>query len=165
MGAGDSPAANRADTTFRKTHYVRWEIVKPRADSPHCLNSLGPVTIRFRLRVETPIQRGHSGIALFNVERQLIWAWATSDLELKAGETELSYTFPMLPLRPGPYSWQVSIWDEKNLLDLCDCTPEMIISTENFQHALDEWNGILNVPVKFEVSMEEQAKDATGSRI
>ena len=165
MVAGDSPAANRADTTFRKTHYVRWEVVEPRADSPHCLNSLGPVTIRFHLRVEMPIQRGHSGIALFNVERQLIWAWATSDLELKAGENELSYTFPMLPLRPGPYSWQVSIWDEKNLLDLCDCTPEMIISTENFQHTLDKWNGILNVPVKFEVSMEEQAKDATGSRI
>jgi homopolymeric O-antigen transport system ATP-binding protein len=165
MGTGDSPAADRANTTFRKTRYVRWEIVETRADSPHCLNSLGPVTIRFHLRVETPIQRGHSGIALFNVERQLIWAWAASDLELKAGENELSYTFPMLPLRPGPYSWQVSIWDEKNLLDLCDCTPEMIISTENFQHALDEWNGILNVPVKFEVSMEEQAKDATGSRI
>jgi len=28
----------------------------------------------------------------------------------------------------------------------------MIIATENYQHALDEWNGVLNVPCSFEVN-------------
>jgi lipopolysaccharide transport system ATP-binding protein len=165
MRGADPQDVSRPEGTNRETHFVHWEIVEPRMDSPHALNSLGPVTVCFHLKVEKPIQHGHSGVALFNVERQLIWAWGTDDLEFKAGDNELRYTFPGLPLRPGPYSWQVSIWEDRKLLDLCECTPEMIISTENFQHSSDEWNGILNVPVKLDVRMEERVGDAARPRI
>ena len=28
---------------------------------------------------------------------------------------------------------------------------EMIVATEAYQHARDEWNGVLNLPVQFEI--------------
>jgi hypothetical protein len=54
-------------------------------------------------------------------------------------------------VRPGAYSWQVSLYEEGDQLDVWDCLPAMIVATENFQHARDEWNGILNVPCGFVV--------------
>jgi len=73
-------------------------------------------------------------------------------VKLGIGEHEFRYTFPMLPLRPGPYSWQVSLYDEGEQLDAWDCVPEMIIATEGHQHPDDEWNGVLNIPSEFTIS-------------
>jgi hypothetical protein len=75
-----------------------------------------------------------------------MWASATDQVELEPGTHEFRYTFPTLPLRPGAYSWQVSLWENGQVVDLWDCLPDMIIATEVHQHARDEWNGILNVP-------------------
>jgi hypothetical protein len=80
-----------------------------------------------------------------------MWGWATDDLQLEPGMHEFSYTFPNLPLRPGPYSWQVSLWENGKIVDLWDCVPDMIIATEVNQHPQDEWSGILNVPCQLEV--------------
>jgi hypothetical protein len=57
----------------------------------------------------------------------------------------------MLPVRPGPYTWHVSLYDDGQLVDVWDCLPEMIVATEIHQHSRDEWNGVLNIPCKFEV--------------
>jgi hypothetical protein len=38
------------------------------------------------------------------------------------------------------------LWEEGKLLDLWDCTPDMIIATEVHQHPQDQWKGLLNVP-------------------
>jgi hypothetical protein len=61
----------------------------------------------------------------------------------------------MLPLRPGAYSWQVSLWEDGELLDLWDCLPELNIATPVFQHAKDSWNGILNIPCEFSIQPNE----------
>jgi hypothetical protein len=103
---------------------------------------------------------GHHGIALFNMERQLMWAWAAKGLEFNPGMHELRYTFPVLPLRPGSYHWQVTLYDEHGLVDSWDCIPEMIIATKNHQHHMDQWNGILNVPCEFAVHLEKEIPDA-----
>ena len=105
--------------------------------------------MKFVLRLAEPIHNGHHGVALFTADRQIVWGWAADGLELEAGDIELTSTFPMLPLRPGPYQWQVSIWEDEELLDMWDCTPEMTIATEVHQHRLDEWNGIMNLPSRF----------------
>jgi len=42
-------------------------------------------------------------------------------------------------------------------VDLWDAVPEMIVATENYQHARDEWNGILNVPCIFEFRKENES--------
>jgi lipopolysaccharide transport system ATP-binding protein len=136
-----------------KGRFVRWEIVEPRGDDVHTLGTLGQVTIKFVVEIRQPIKKGHQGTALRNLDQQLMWAWAADDVELPVGTSELYYTFPMLPLRPGPYSWHVSLYEDGNLIDYWDCLPEMIVATDIHQHPSDEWNGILNIPSRFEVGV------------
>ena len=78
-----------------------------------------------------------------------MWARAVEGLELERGTHVLSHLFPTLPLKPGAYQWQVSLWDDGRMLDLWDCLPEMNIATEDHQHYLDQWNGILNIATEF----------------
>ena len=124
-------------------------------ENPNRLDSLGGVTVRFDLRLDSAVHRGHHGVALFTANRELLWAKAMDGLRLQPGLHTISYTFPCLPLRPGPYFWQVSLWEEGKLLDAWDCLPEMIVSTPNLQHARDEWNGVLNLPCEAVVTEGE----------
>jgi lipopolysaccharide transport system ATP-binding protein len=153
----------RPDGARSKARFLAWEIVEPRASHPHMLNSLDPVTVKFTVEVNEPVQSGHHGIALFNMDRQLMWAWAKDDVRLKPGIHSFTYTFPMLPLRPGAYAWQVSLWEDKQLLELWDCLPEMNIASKVFQHPRDDWNGILNVPCEFAIHDAEEVPIATSS--
>jgi hypothetical protein len=75
---------------------------------------------------------------------------------LEIGKHDLCYTFPMLPLRPGPYSWHVSLYDEGQEVDAWECLPEMVVATETHQHQYDNWNGILNMPSRFEITTEDK---------
>jgi lipopolysaccharide transport system ATP-binding protein len=152
MARGDSNGHSSARTTNSKGGFLRWEIVDPHSNESHFLNSLDPVTLKFIVVVHQPIRRGHHGIALFNAERQLIWAWAAENLQLEIGKHDLCYTFPMLPLRPGPYSWHVSLYEEGQEVDAWECLPEMVVATETHQHQYDHWNGILNMPSRFEIN-------------
>jgi hypothetical protein len=111
---------------------------------------VGPVTIKFTVQVNEYVHNGHHGAALFNSDRQLVWAWAGEKLRLDIGKHYFCYTFPMLPLRPGPYSWQVSLYEDADCVDAWDCLPEMTIAAENHQHQYDQWNGLLNIPTRFE---------------
>ena len=114
--------------------------------NPHHLDSFGETTVHFDFWLNDALHRGHHGVALFSADRELIWGRAIDDLHLQPGLHRISYTFPSLPLRPGPYFWQVSLWQDHDLFDLWDCLPEMIVSTPNLQHPRDEWSGLLNIP-------------------
>jgi ABC-type polysaccharide/polyol phosphate transport system ATPase subunit len=129
--------------------FVSWEIVEPRVENPCLLNTFGQVRLKFILRLSKPVSDGIHGIALYNHERQLMWGWAKYHFPLDEGIHEFHYSFPTLPLRPGIYSWQVSLYDGERQIDIWDCFPEMIIATEIHQHLRDEWNGVLNVPCAF----------------
>ncbi len=146
----ERPGAQKA-----RARFLSWEVVEPRTEQPNLLSSLGPVSVRFSMQVNEPVRIGHHGIALYNNEGQLIWGWATNNLELGVGAHEFCYAFPMLPLRPGPYTWQVSLYDERGLVDVCFCVPEMIVATEVHQHPLDECSGLLNVPCRFAIQQKE----------
>ena len=140
-----------------KGRFLRWEIVDALSGSSHILTTLDPVTIRFTVEVNDGIRGGHHGIALFNADRQLIWGWATDGVRLTPGKNELSYTFPMLPLRPGPYHWLVSLYgDGREEIDAWECLPEMIVAVPGYQHVYDHWNGVLNIPTEFRVGSPEQ---------
>ena len=149
MARGDSNGAQQHRGPGTKARFVKWEIAEPCGDDPHILTKLGPTTIKFTLQVHKPIQNGHHGIALFNAERQLMWGRATDGVQLDTGDHELVYAFPMLPLRPGPYSWLVSLYEDAKELDVWECTPEMNVGVENYQHQFDSWNGVLNIPASF----------------
>jgi ABC-type polysaccharide/polyol phosphate transport system ATPase subunit len=142
-------AAESTDAPSVRNGFVSWEIVEPRAENPSVLTTSGKVRVKFVLRLSKPVSDGIHGIALFNHERQLMWGWAKYHFQLDEGLHEFHYSFPTLPLRPGVYSWQVSLFDQDRQVDIWECYPEMIIATEGHQHLRDEWNGILNVPCEF----------------
>jgi len=139
-----------------KAQFLRWEITEPRAAQPHVLSSLGPVTVHFIVELAERVNNGEHGVALFNAERQLMWASAERNLLIEPGIHVFSHSFPSLPLRPGVYQWQVSLWDSGDTMDTWDCIPEMTIATEVHQHYMDEWNGILNLPSQFVLGTPEE---------
>ena len=146
-GVSEGTQAHRA--TGSKAQFVKWGISEPQSDEPHKLSTFGPVTIKFSIRVEETVYYAHHGIALFNSDRQLIWGWATEGQNLPAGDSELRYSFPMLPVRPGPYSWIVSLYEGGAEVDAWECIPEMIVATESVGHMRDEWVGVVNIPTTF----------------
>jgi lipopolysaccharide transport system ATP-binding protein len=151
MAGGDAGAARETTSSANKARFVKWEIDESPESEPHILNRMGPVTIKVTVDINHPIAAGFHGISLHNQDRQLIWAWATGEtLQLDKGRHQFRHTFPTLPIRPGPYQWQVSLYDDGNLVDLWDCVPEMNVATELHTHPLDEWNGILNIPTRFD---------------
>lgn len=160
--SGDWARKKHPDASRVKAQFLRWEIAEPRNEQPNTLTSFGPVTVQFILQVHEPIQHGHHGVALFNHEGQLMWAWAANKLTLSPGIHALRYTFPMLPLRPGCYFWHVSLYDEQGLVDLWYCLPDMIVATESLQHPRDYWNGVLNLPFDFCVDEKEQDAGSAG---
>jgi hypothetical protein len=131
--------------------FVGWEIVGANGDDPHRLASFGLTKVRFLLDVNQPVQHGVHGITLYTVDRRIMWGWAKYDLHLSPGPTEFVYEFPMLPLKPGAYSWMVSLWDDHGLIDIQDVAPEMLVSTPWHQHPRDEWSGVLNIPSQFAI--------------
>ncbi len=155
LSSGEWKTNPRDNGNRTKARFLRWQVAEGGSEFPNLLTTLGTVTVHFTVEVLAPIQHGHHGIALFNSNRELMWAWATDQVELAPGTHEFRYTFPTLPLRPGPYSWQVSLWEGGQVVDLWDCAPEMIIATEVHQHSRDEWNGILNVPCKLVVDKRD----------
>lgn len=134
-----------------KARFLGWEIAGMGGEEAHTLKTLDAVTFRFTVDVDQRIRAGHYGIALRNHEQQVIWAWETRPLPLDVGRRQFCHTFPTLPLRPGLYSWLVALYEDGDPIDIWDCVPEMMVATENFQHAQDEWSGVLNIPVAFEV--------------
>ncbi len=143
--------AGRTEGAHVPGQFLRWEILEPETEQPNLLTALGPVTFKIVVQIRRPIRNGVHGIALWNRDNQLMWAWATYNLNLEPGIHELTYTLPVLPLRPGVYYFHVSLYDDEALLDEWNCFPELIIATEPLTHPRDEWSGILNIPCQFEV--------------
>jgi ABC-type polysaccharide/polyol phosphate transport system ATPase subunit len=137
----------------RKARFVGWELVNKESGrqtaEPHILSTLGPTTLRISLDASEKIEKVTHGVALYNNDRQLMWGTAQYGLSLHAGRNEFLYDFASLPLRPGPYSWLLSLFEEHEELDMWDAVPELIVATESFQHPSDEWCGALNLPAKF----------------
>jgi homopolymeric O-antigen transport system ATP-binding protein len=142
---GKEPAQRKVT----KGRFVSWKIANSSGGNCHSLVHFGDVTITFTIDVDEPISRGHHGIAMYTSDRTLIWATTHSQIQLDVGTHQLSHAFSFLPVRPGPYSWAVSLSEDGDLIDYWDSVPEMLVATENHQHQEDRWNGILNVPSRF----------------
>jgi lipopolysaccharide transport system ATP-binding protein len=153
MARGDQNG-HHADATERaltKGRFVKWEIVEPRGADPNVLNEAGPTTIRFTVHVTEAIRSAHHGIALYTHERQLLWGWSQNNVDLQPGQHVFSYRFPVLPLRPGPYGWVVSLYEDDEEIDAWDCLPEMVVATDPVADPRDEWAGLLNIPAEFSI--------------
>jgi lipopolysaccharide transport system ATP-binding protein len=149
---GSPDQSLRAKNTNVPAQFLGWEITQPKSEEPHVLASFGEFSFKVKVQVNKPIHNGHHGIALWNSEGQLMWAWSTDNLKLETGVRDLCYTFPVLPLQAGAYSWQVSLYENKHLLDNWYCVPELIIVTETLSDIREQWTGILNLPCNFKVN-------------
>jgi lipopolysaccharide transport system ATP-binding protein len=154
MARGDKNRVQEARGSAAIARFARWEIVQAPGEDPHTLANLEPVTISFTVDIGQPLKDAMHGVALYTHEQQLVWAWNSGKFKLEAGEHQFCHTFPMLPVRPGPYNWLVTLYEETDLVDSWNCAPEMTVSVEIHQSSYDEWNGILNVPTRFEVASD-----------
>ena len=152
MARGDHNGDNLGRGPTSKARFTGWEIAVPDGENPHVLKTLNEVTVRFKVDVQEPITVEKYGVALRDYKQTVIWAWETQFLRLETGQFQLCHRFPALPVRPGTYSWLVALWDGGDFVDYWDCVPEMMVSTENFQHPQDEWSGVLNLPIDFKVA-------------
>ncbi len=159
MARGDRNGSQQGRRPGTKGRFIGWEIAGPENCDPHTLTTLGPVTIRFHLEAFERLRRCTHGAALYNSDRNLVWGTAVYNLDFGPGTHTLAYRFPSLPLRPGPYSWLVSLFDDTEELDMWDAIPEMTVATENHQHPQDEWAGVLNVPSEFSVCTERNKNE------
>jgi len=137
-----------------KARFRHWEIVVPRDENPHILKSMGPVKVKFVVEVNEPLRMLHNGIGLYSAENQLMWGTATNIASLEPGVFEFIYELAVLPLKPGPYRWRVSLYDEHKMLDVWDCSPDLLIDTESHGHTVDEFAGLLNIPNEFSIRDE-----------
>jgi hypothetical protein len=156
MARGNQNGATSSTRLTTKGRFLRWEIGNGRAESRHQLNTLGPVTIRFHLELAGRLRNAIHGVALYSSDRQLIWGTASYGLTIEPGLAQFSYDFGSLPLRPGAYSWLVSLFDDSGELDMWDAVPDMVVATEPFQHPRDEWSGLLNIPAKFSIGKSDE---------
>jgi lipopolysaccharide transport system ATP-binding protein len=140
------------EKTGSKTHFTCWDVAAPKSNKSNLLATGEACTFRFVVEVKNVIQNGHIGIALWADGGQLIWAWATNNVQMETGTQELVCKLPGLPLRPGVYHWQISLYDNGLLLDNWYCLPEFIMASEPQTHPRDEWNGILNLQCDFQIN-------------
>jgi lipopolysaccharide transport system ATP-binding protein len=150
-------AGRDASNAHDPARFLRWRILDSRDAEPHLLATFGKVTVQFVVRVNRPIEKGIHGVALFNADNHIIWATSVSGLHLLPGSHAFEFELPSLPLRPGVYRWQVSLWEGGDCLDQWSCVPEMIVGTEPITHPQDEWQGLLNLPWEFRL---EKCQDA-----
>jgi lipopolysaccharide transport system ATP-binding protein len=154
MAHGERNGEQQPKRGGTKGRFIRWEIEEPGGSEPHTLTTLGQVTIKFHLQTFEQLRRSTHGVALYNSDRNLVWGTASYGLDFPQGSHTLVYNFPYLPLRPGRYSWLVSLFDDSGELDMWDAVPEMLVATKDHQHARDEWAGALNIPGEFSVCTE-----------
>jgi FkbM family methyltransferase len=158
--AQNKSAGHNHEGNGEKSRFLSWEIVQANGGSEHTIEGFGAVTVNFRIEVHQAVRNAHHGIGLYDHDRQLIWGNVTLNVSLGPGIHDFCYQFPMLPLRPGPYTWLVSLWEEGVQLDAWNCIPNMMVTSPPLAHPRDEWAGPLNIPSKFEIKCAEARKPA-----
>jgi len=131
--------------------FLRWQLLGDNRLEEHVLPADGETSFSFVVRVNQALSNAHHGIGLYDQDRHLLWGNAVDNLDLAPGLHEFRYTLPSLPLRPGVYSWRVTLWDGETRIDDWESTPQMHVVTLPVTHYRDEWAGFLNIPSKFEV--------------
>lgn len=134
------------------SHFTGWEILEGRGEESNWLSTTGPLKVKFTAWVHKRITSGLQGIALWDDDGQLMWGSSVNNLKLDKGLHEFVYDLPELPLRPGLYHWQLSLWDGNEILDNWFAIPSMMIATSPLAHQSREWAGVLNVPCEVKIN-------------
>ena len=144
-----------------KVRGLYWELEEEKPGNPHVLKSVGPVTAKFSVEINKPLNMVHAGLSLHSPENQLLWGTAHNIDSLKPGVYEFVYRLDSIPLKPGAYRWRLCIFDENSILEYWDCSPDMLIDVEPLGHLDEQWAGILNFPSEFALYDESRKQPDT----
>jgi lipopolysaccharide transport system ATP-binding protein len=157
-----TPRSVRPGGPASGAQFLTWTLGEG-GSAEHALEDFGPVTVRFTLRIDRPIRNGHHGIHLHDRDGRVLWGTGTDNLSLPAGLYEIVYELEGLPVRPGPYRWHVTLYDEGHFVDDLECVPEMSVRTPPLGHRRDELAGVLNFPYTMEVAEVSTAFAGAGA--
>jgi homopolymeric O-antigen transport system ATP-binding protein len=153
LAAGADPT--RANATYGKAAFLSWRILDPRADHEHAVGDWDPISVAFDVQVNEPLQACLHGVALFDDDGRLMWANAFDGVCLEPGRRALTHKIQGLPLKPGNYNWRVSLYGDSGQIDVWSAVPVLTVSAAPVTHPRDEWQGVLNIPSRFDVSSGE----------
>jgi homopolymeric O-antigen transport system ATP-binding protein len=148
---GAQREADAEDGDIKQAKFLSWCMSAHEPSRGNVLTTTGPTEVTFRLEVRTPIRRARHGIALLSPTGQNLWGTAVTELEFAPGVYELTHSLPGIPIQPGVYFWQVSLYTDDGMIDLWDCLPDLIVSTPPMTHYRDEYAGVLNFPSQFKL--------------
>jgi lipopolysaccharide transport system ATP-binding protein len=143
--------ADRPGGSAAGAQFLAWTLGES-GTADHVVTDFGPVTVRFTLRIDRPIRNGHHGVILYDRESRVLWGTGTDNITLTPGLYEIVYELEGLSLRPGPYRWHVSLYDDGHFVDDLECVPEMHVGTPPLGHRRDEFAGVLNFRYTMEVA-------------
>ena len=135
--------------------FTGWRFLERTGEARHVLEDFGPCTVSFDLRLADPLTRGRFGVSLWDRENRIVWG-AASDVDLARGDQSIRMSLPYLPLKPGPYTWRLSLADGNDVKDVWFARPSLQISTVPRSSVRTErWTGLLNLPYELRTHAEE----------
>lgn len=114
-------------------------------------------TLRIDLCLKQPVSRGHLGLNIYSETGVLAGGWGFDDVNLDDGFQTLLLTLPLLPLKPGVYWIQLSLFNRGNnlnsgeLVESWNAPRPLVVDSEPRSHPQDRWSGLLNIPAELSV--------------
>ncbi|GMQ81794.1 MAG: ABC transporter ATP-binding protein [Rhodothermia bacterium] len=109
------------------------------------------VDICTELKISERIVGGHFGMVIVNDDGRIVAGWAFDDLSLSEGRRQLVLRLNGLPIKPGNYSLQFSLFNHGNnlnggtVVEIWHALPQLIVDSEYYGHPQDQWAGTLNI--------------------
>ena len=147
-----SDALTQKGSVCGKAHFLKWWILDSEGNPTHLLSTGEELRMQFLLKINQPVHGLYHDIQLYDQNRQLLWGNAIPGVFLEPGLYVCDHMLPKLPLRPGLYTWRVTLWDGGETVADWDSIPEMHVATAPVAHPLDEKAGILNIPSECRIS-------------
>jgi lipopolysaccharide transport system ATP-binding protein len=114
-------------------------------------NTRDTVRVCADLNVPEPVAGGHFGMVIVNGDGRIVAGWAFDDLDLPDGPMRLVLSLEELPIKPGSYSLQFSLFNSGNnlnggrVMEIWHALPHLVVNSEHVGHPQDRWAGVLNV--------------------
>ena len=146
-----------AEESSSNHYFRRWNITGEAGEGNVLKDGLKPLLLRFTVKTEEPISRGHFGMHIHNQDNLLVASWGFDDVFVEPGNQQLTVSLPYLPLRPGLYRILCSLYNEGNnltggkLIEVWDAAPYLAIESPPLSHSQDAWSGLLNISAELQV--------------
>jgi lipopolysaccharide transport system ATP-binding protein len=103
------------------------------------------------VNIPEKVSGGHFGTTIVGDDGRIVAGWAFDEISLSAGRTQLILKLEGLPIRPGTYLLQFSLFNHGNnltggkVLEIWHAAPRLIVNSELFGHPQELWSGPLNI--------------------